>query len=234
MIQQTSFIHSFVCAVTDDRLSNSIFTVHKLVAKPSAVAKEITVHFTVVPVGNAAQFSITFAGNNVASKTAMLANRRSGSKIPFTGIMFFKRFISKNSCMTNLGQVTTKRALQYAIFFSSKINMMMCRKNIQVITTGIVTVKTYTPITLYAPVHFVMNKRPQILIVISAFLVVEATVIVARHHRHVLQMTTAAFITYRAIMRMIGHQPFNYLFTKGFGSWMINRYTQSIFYCFHA
>ncbi len=164
----------------------------------------------------------------------MLANGGRSGKVPFTGIMLFKRLVCKYTRWTYFSQVAAERALQYAILLPAEIHMVMGAKYIQVIASRIIAVKPYAAVTLYTPVHFMMNERSQVLIGIGTFFKFKAPVIMPGHYRHVLQMAVASFIANGAVVRMIGHQPFNYLFPERFCRTIGNGYAQSILHVFHA
>ena len=72
-------------------------------------------------------------------------------------------------------------------------------------TAGIVAIKADTTVALNAPVHLMVEKRSEVLILVSAFFVPEPPVRMASHHCHVLKMARAAFIAHSTIVRMIGH-----------------------------
>ena len=90
---------------------------------------------------------------------------------------------------------------------SSKINIALGCKHIQVFATGIIFIKPHAAIALYASVHLVVDEWAEVLIDVCPFFEVESAIRVTCHHGHVLQMTGAAFIAHRAIMRVIGHEP---------------------------
>ena len=225
MIHQRCFIHSFNRAVTDKRFCYPVCTINEFIAIPALITKEIAIHIAVIPVHNTTQLAVPLPGYYIASQAAVMTNRRSSGEIPFAGIMFFKRFIGKYTRGAYFGQVTAERALQYPVFFSSKINMVMRPEHIQIIASCIIAVKPYTTVALYAPVHFMVDKRPQVLIGIGPLFKFKTPVIMPGHYRHILQMTTATFIANRTIVGMIGHQPFNNLLSESPGCTIGNGHT---------
>src|SRR5687767_11887794 len=100
---------------------------------PSPVTKEITIHFTVIPVYHASQLAVTFACHSITTDATLLANRRCTCEIPFSGIMLFERFVGKYSCWTNLSKVAAERAFQYTILLPAEVDVVMRTKNIQVV-----------------------------------------------------------------------------------------------------
>jgi hypothetical protein len=80
------------------------------------------------------------------------------------------------------------------------------RKRIQVVPARIVAIIAYATVALDAAVHLMIHQRAEILIAKRALVELVAAGGVACHHRHVLQMTLAAFIAHRTVMGMIQHQ----------------------------
>ena len=87
--------------------------------------------------------------------------------------------------------------------------MVMGGEYVKIIAACIIFIKSNAPVTLYAPVHFMMNERTEILVGVSSFFIIVPAVVVSGHHGHILQMTTAAFVAHGTVMRMVGHQPFD-------------------------
>ena len=73
--------------------------------------------------------------------------------------------------------------------------------------TGVVSVKVYASVTLDAAIHLVVDKRPEVLILIGSLAAPVSAVGVASHHRHVLQVTLAPFVTDRAVVWVVEHEP---------------------------
>jgi hypothetical protein len=90
----------------------------------------------------------------------------------------------------------------------------MRSENLKVLPACVVIVEPNTSVTLNAAIHFMIDTRAQILIVVCPFLIAEFSVRVAGHNSHILQMTLTPFITDRTVMRVIYHEPFHYVFSK--------------------
>jgi hypothetical protein len=69
------------------------------------------------------------------------------------------------------------------------------------------------------------NEWAERLIAMSSFRKPVATVGMPGHDRHILQMTLTTFVTDRAIVRMIDHQPFDDRGTEGLGFRIVDRNT---------
>ena len=72
------------------------------------------------------------------------------------------------------------------------------------------------------------NEWAKGLIAMSPFRKPVATVDVPGHDRHILQMTLPTFVTDRAVVWMIDHQPFDDRRTKGLRVGIINRNTSAL------
>ena len=82
-------------------------------------------------------------------------------------------------------------------------------EDIEVSTTRIVSIKSYAAVALNAPVHLMANERAEELITMRPFREVIAPVDMSGHDRHILQMALPSFITHRAVVWMVHHQPFD-------------------------
>src|SRR6185503_15743065 len=102
----------------------------------------------------------------------------------------------------NLDKIARELILEDAIFVAPEEDCICHAEGVQVVSSGILPVEAHAAVTLNAPVHLVINKRSKILIPECAFLKFCTTVVMARHHRHVLQMAFTTLIAHRAIMRM--------------------------------
>ncbi len=60
-----------------------------------------------------------------------------------------------------------------------KINVVVRAKYIQVFSARIIFIEPYTAVTLDAPVHFVVNKRAEVLVGVRTFFKTVPAVVVA-------------------------------------------------------
>jgi len=123
--------------------------------------------------------------------------------------MFSQCFVRKDSSGTNFNQISTKFVLKDPVTASAEINPVVYPKDVKVSSSGVIPIKPDTPVALDAAVHLVIYKRPQILIQIGPLFEPISPIYMTGHYRHVLKMTFSAFITDRAIVGMVDHQPFN-------------------------
>ena len=139
----------------------------------------------------------------------MHADRRRHLQIPFSRVVMLQSFIGEDAGRANLHEVAAELILQHAILLAAEIDLIAHAEHIEVASARIVAIKTHTTVTLDAAVHLVIDERAEILIVKRALLERVAAVVMAGHHRHVLQMTFAAFIAHRTIVRMVQHHAFD-------------------------
>ena len=117
--------------------------------------------------------------------------------------------IGKDASWTNLHQVAREFVFKNAIFVPPEINGVPYAKRVQVVASGILAIEAHTAVALDAAIHLVVHKWAEILILKCAFFKMRAAVIMAGHHRHVLQVALAAFVAYWTIMGMVQHHSLN-------------------------
>ncbi len=83
--------------------------------------------------------------------------------------MIFQSLVGEYTCWTNFCQVSTEFTFQHAVFCPAEVHVALGCEYIQVITTSIVFVESYATITLDASIHFVIDERSEILILMRAF-----------------------------------------------------------------
>ena len=76
-------------------------------------------------------------------------------------------------------------------------------ESVQILAARVVAIIANTAVALDAPVHLMIHQRAQVLIAKRSFVEFVTAVVMTCHHRHVLQVTLAALIAHRAVMRMI-------------------------------
>src|SRR5690349_3488626 len=101
-------------------------------------------------------------------------------------------------------------------------------EDIEVSTTGMVSIKSYAAIALNAPIHLMTDERAEGLIAMRPFREVITPVDMSGHDRHILQMALPSFITHGTVVWMVHHQPFDDRCAEGFGLRIINRNTSAI------
>ncbi len=129
--------------------------------------------------------------------------------------MPFQDLVSKHAGRAYLHQVAAEFVLKDAFLVSAEIYVIMCGKDIEVPAPGVVPVEPDAAVALYAAVHLMVDERAEILVPVCAFVMTVPAVHVPGHHRHVLQVALAAFVAYRAIVRVVQHHPFDDTRTEG-------------------
>ena len=97
-----------------------------------------------------------------------------------------KVFVREYSGRADLNEITRKLTLQHAVLMAAKVHVVVGPLCSEVCSTRIVLVVADAAIARNAAVHFVVDKRPKILIYMSIFKAIVAAFLVARHDCHVL------------------------------------------------
>jgi hypothetical protein len=142
--------------------------------------------------------------------------------------------IGEDPCRTDLDQIAAEFALQNTAFMSAEINQMMREECAEIPAACIIPVIAQTPVALYAAVHFVIDKGPEILILKGPLCSPITAVTMAGHDHHILQMTFPALITDRTIVRMIDHHQFRNGFPELNGVRIFYGNTRAVFRSSHA
>ena len=144
----------------------------------------------------------------------MYTNRWRRLQIPLPCVMGAKGFVGEDTGGTDFHQIAAKFAFQRAILKTAEIDVVMDTEDLKIIAAGIVVIETYAPVAGDAAVHFVIDKRAEILVIMGSFQAPVATKGMPGHDRHVLQMTFAAFFAYRTVVGMVSHQQFDIITAK--------------------
>ena len=115
-------------------------------------------------------------------------------------------FVGKDTGGTDFHQIAAEFAFQRAILKTAEINVVMDTECLKIIAPGIIVIETYAPVAGDTAVHFVIDKRTEILVIMGSFLASVTTKGVTGHDRHVLQMTFAAFFAHWTVVGMVSHQ----------------------------
>src|SRR6185437_11900931 len=137
-------------------------------------------------------------------------------------------FVGEDSGRTDFHEIPAEFILQRPVLFPAEIERVMCTEDIEVSPARVVSIESHTAVALDASVHLVPNERAEILITIRPFRKPVATVDMPSHDRHVLQMTLPSFVSHRAVVWMIHHQPFNDRRSKGLRFRIVDRNTSAV------
>ncbi len=207
----------FDLAVGEQWLTRAILAVDIAVAKTSAVAEEVLVDRAVVTVFDAAQFTVAFTRADVAAAGTAVADAWRELHVPLAVVALGVGLVREHTGRADLGEVAGELAFQRAVFNATEVHVVMGAVDAQVGAACVVFIKAHTAITGDAAVHLVRDERPQLLILMGTLGEAITALVVAGHHRHVLQVAVTAFLADRAVMRVVGHQPFDDTGPEGLG-----------------
>jgi hypothetical protein len=84
----------------------------------------------------------------------------------------------------------------------------------QVMETGKLLIKPTASPTVDTTIHLMLDQRAEVLVAIGPFFPQVAPDPMTPGNRQILKQTVPTFITDRAVMGMVHHQPFNHVFTE--------------------
>ena len=203
-----------IVAAALHRLTRTVFQVHVAIAETTAVAEEVAVNGPVITVFDTTQFAIAFARTDVTADGTLLADARRKLHVPLTVIALRVGFVGEDAGWADFHQVAGELALQGAIFRAAEVDVVVRAIDAQIGAVGIIFVVAHAAVAGDAAVHFVRNKRPQILIAVGTLGKTIAAEAMAGHHRHILQVAVAALFADRAVVRVVSHQPLHHAFAE--------------------
>jgi hypothetical protein len=157
--------------------------------------------------------TVTNAGNGMTPKGTVNAKGRASLIVPATP--FESRwFIRVNPCWTDVDKVSREGTFQRAFLIPSEVGSVGNLHGSQVAITGKFLVETATSPAMDTPIHLVLDKDAQILVTVSPLFSKITSDAMATRYRHILEQTVATFVTDRAIMGMIHHEPLNDMLAK--------------------
>src|SRR5690606_10945299 len=143
-----------------------------------------------------------------------LADARCELHVPLAVVTFGVGFVGEYAGRADFGEIAGKFAFERAAFGATEVNVVVCTINAEVFATGVILVITHAAIAGDAAVHLVVDERAEVLVLVRALGEAIAACVVTGHHGHVLQVAVAAFFADRAIVRVVGHQPFDDAFAN--------------------
>ena len=164
----------------------------------------------------------------------MDADGRRCLQVPFAGIMTLERLVGEYACRTDLSQIAAEDILQNAVFVTTEIDVVVRGKGLQVAASCIIPIKPDAAVAVYAAVHFMVQERSEILVPVGPFFEPGSSVDMPCHQRHVLQVTFAALVTDRAVMRVVQHQQFDNACAEGPDLRVIDGYAEILCHRRHA
>ncbi len=172
------------------------------------------IHRTVVAVFDAPQFAVALAGADVATHRALLADTGGELHVPLAVVARGVGLVGEHPGGTDLDQIAGEFIFQHAVLDAAEIEVVVRTVDAEVLALRIVAVIAHAAIAGDAAVHLVADERTEFLVAVGALGEAVAAAGMAGHHRHVLQVAVAAFLADRAIVGMVGHQPFDHAGAK--------------------
>src|SRR5208283_672890 len=158
----------------------------------------------------------------------MYTHGRSRLQVPFTCIMAFERLVGEHPGRADLHEITAEFVFQNAVLVPAEVYVVVRSQDLEVTPPCVVPVKSDAPVTLDTAVHFVINKRAQVLVTVSTFFEPEPSVIVPCHYSHILEVAFSSFITNRAVMRVVDHKQLDYALPESQHFRVVNRYARTV------
>ena len=191
------------------RLTRAILAIDVAIAEAAAVAEEVLVHRAVEAVLDAAQLAVALAGADVAAAGAAVADARGELHVPLAVVALGVGLVGEHASRADLDQIARKLAFQRAVLDAAEVHVVVRAVDAQVGAAGVVLVVAHAAITGDAAVHLVGDERAEFLILVGTLGEAVATGVVPGHHRHVLQVAVTTFLAHWAVVRVVGHQPFD-------------------------
>ena len=163
--------------IADDGLPYPAGAVDELVAEAAAVAQEVPVDLAVIPVADAAERAVAFAGKRVAPEAAEHAHRRRGLEIPLAGGVSLRGLVGEHPGRADLRQVAAERVLEGSVLEPAEVGSIARAEDVEVLAAGVLPVEPNAAVALDTPVHLVVEERAEILVPEGPF--VEAIVAVS-------------------------------------------------------
>src|SRR6185437_15369727 len=113
-------------------LSNALLTVYEFVAVAPTITNKISVNVTVITIHDPAQHPVALARTDVATQSAMHADRWRKLHVPFARVVMLVGGIGKYPRRTYLIEIARKFALQHAVFVASEVGEIANAEDIKV------------------------------------------------------------------------------------------------------
>ncbi|MNE12385.1 hypothetical protein D3C80_1051810 [compost metagenome] len=163
---------------------------------------------------DAAQLAITLPRADVAADRALLADAGRKLHVPLAVVALGVGLVGEDAGGADLHQVAGELALQGAILDPAEVDVVVGAVDPQILAAGVILVVAHAAIAGDAAVHLVVDEGAEILILVGALGEAVAAAVVARHHRHVLQVAGATLFAHRAVVGVVGHLPLHHRLAK--------------------
>lgn len=130
--------------------------------------------------------------------------------------------VGEHTSRADLGEVAGELAFQGAVFNATEVHVVVGAEHAEVGAAGIVLVEAHATVAGDATVHLVSDERAEFLVLVGTLGEAITALVVAGHHGHVLQVAVTAFLADRAVVRVVGHQPFDDTGAEGLGFFIVD------------
>ena len=209
-------------AVGQQRLTWAVATVDVAVTEAATVTQEVLVDRTVEAVFDPAQLAITFARADVAAAGATVADAGRKLHVPLAVVALGVGFVGEHTGRADFGEVARELAFENAVFNATEVHVVVGAENAEVRTARIVFIEAHAAVAGDAAVHLMSDERAEFLVLVGTFGKAVAAFVVTGHHGHVLQVAVTAFFAHRAVVRVVGHQPFDNAGAKHFRFFVVD------------
>jgi hypothetical protein len=186
------------------------------IAESPTVAYEIAVNCLIQPSLLSHHLSVAGAGYRVTSQRAMQANGRASLKVP-TPCLIPGGLVRVDPGWAYLDKVSGEWTFQCAIAESAEIHSVTDLQGTQVPITRKFLIKSAASETVNTAVHFMLYERAQILIRVSALWPQITPEAVSARDGFILKEAVPPFVTDRAVVWVMEHEPLDDIFAKRHG-----------------
>ncbi|VXD01138.1 conserved hypothetical protein [Pseudomonas sp. 8Z] len=204
------------------RLTRAICVVDVAIAEAATVTEEVLVHRAVETVLDAAQLAVALAGADVAAAGATVTDARGELHVPLAVVTLGVGLVGEYAGRADLDQIAGELALQRAVLDAAEVHVVVRAIDAQVAAARVVLVVAHAAVAGNAAVHLVGDERAEFLVLVGTLGKAITTGVMPGHHRHVLQVAVTAFLAHRAVVRVVGHQPFDDTGAKCLGFLVVN------------
>ena len=215
-------VQAQLAAIGEERLAWTVLAVDVAITEAATVAQEVLVHRAVEAVLDAAQFAVALAGADVAAAGAAMADARGELHVPLAVVALGVGLVGEHTGRADLGEVAGELAFQHAVFDATEIHVVVGAIHAQVGAASVVLVVAHAAVAGDAAVHLMSDERAEVLVLVGTLGETVAALVVAGHYRHVLQVAVTAFLAHRAVVRVVGHQPFDDAGAKRLGLFIVD------------
>ncbi len=138
-----------------------------------------------------------------------MADARGELHVPLAVVALGVGLVGEYAGRADLDQVAGELAFQRAVLDAAEVHVVVRPIDAQVGAASVILVVAHAAVAGDAAVHLVGDEGAELLVLVGTLGETVATGVMPGHHRHVLQVAVTAFLAHRAVVRVVGHQPFD-------------------------